>query len=220
MELIIDTADVKQIKELCSIFNVDGVTTNPSIICKEKRDFNEIINDIIATLKAEQSLFIEVLADKCEDMIAEAEYINNLRPNTYAKIPVSEQGLQAIKICKEKNLKVLATAVFTATQAYLAGKNGADYIAPYVNRMSRYLDGVEETIMLQKIIHDNNFNTKVVGAGFKNANSVKILMANGIDAVTVAPDIFRNLYQHEGTQDAIKGFEEDWLKQYGRKTLL
>ena len=221
MELILDTASVKDIKELCEILNIDGVTTNPSILSRQERtDLDNQLNEIIAILKPEQKFFVEVLANNCDDMVKEAEYINCLRENTYAKIPVSAEGLKAIKICHERNLKTLATAVFTSTQAYLAGKNGADYIAPYCNRMKSYQeDYIEETLLMQQFIWENEFNCKIVAASFKEVDQIKALMKGGIDAVTINPDLCRAMFIHEGTDKAIEGFEKDWYQRYNRLTL-
>ena len=220
MELIIDTASVKDIRELNEIFMIDGVTCNPSIVCKEQKDFNVLMQAIVAELKEEQTFFAEVLADNCDEMVKEAEYINSLKNNAYAKIPVSEEGLKAIKICHQKGIKTLATAVFTSLQGFLAAKNGAEYIAPYVNRMDNYMDGVEETLILQDMLRKNKMDSKVIAASFKNVNQIKQLIAYGIDSITITPEMFRKMYVHAGTDDAIKGFEEAWMKQYNRKTLL
>lgn len=219
MELFLDTGNVEAIKELNEILNIDGVTTNPSILAKTKEDPFKIINEIVKILSPKQKLFVEVMASNHEDMVKEAEYINSLKENCYAKIPVSIEGLKAIKICKQKGIKTLATAIFTSSQGYLAAKNGADYLAPYVNRMENYFDGIDETIKLQETIWNNGFESRVVAASFKNVNQIKQLMIADIDAVTISDELCYKMIEHFGTDDAIMKFEEDWQKQYNRKTL-
>jgi len=220
MELFLDTANIEDIKKLNDMLRIDGVTTNPSILAKANKDYMQSIKDIIAILDDEQKLFVEVLAENSEDMLKEARYINGLRPNTYAKIPVSMEGLKAIKLLHEEGGLSLATAIFSSTQAYLAAKNGADYLAPYVNRMENYLDGIDETLKLQQTVWNNEFVSKVVAASFKNVNQVKQLMVNDIDAVTINPEICYKMIEHEGTNAAIIGFENDWQKAFNKKTLL
>ena len=173
MELFLDTVNITAIKDLNKTLTIDGVTTNPSILSASKRNPFDVINAIIEILEPNQKLFIEVMANNCDDMVKEAAFINGLRENCYAKIPVSFEGLKAIKICKEREYKTLATAIFTSTQAYLAAKNGADYLAPYVNRMNMYLDGIDETIKLQNVIWNNGFKSKVVAASFKEVEQIK-----------------------------------------------
>ena len=144
MELILDTADVAAIKELNDLLTVTGVTTNPSIITKSKKPFDQVVKEIIDILSEDQKLFIQVLATTCDEIVEEAKYICSLRKkNMYVKIPVTHEGLKAIKKCKKLGLGVLATAIYTADQAFLAALSGADYLAPYVNRMDNFCDVVE-----------------------------------------------------------------------------
>ena len=219
MELFLDTANINEIRTLNEILNIDGVTTNPAILAKNGSDPLTTIKEISEVLNNQQKLFVEVMANDCQHMVLEAQFINEIRTNCYAKIPVSSEGLKAIKICKEKGFKTLATAIFTSMQGYLASKNGADYLAPYVNRMDNYLDGVEETIKLQQIINDNGFASKVVAASFKNLNQIKQLMASGIDAITISDELCHKMINHSGTDDAIKQFEQQWQQQFHRCTL-
>ena len=145
MEVIIDTADINEIKELDSLLNVDGVTTNPTIITRSGKTPEEALKEIIDYLKPEQKLFVQVVATDYDGIMAEARKINALRPeNTYAKIPVSPAGLKACKDAKAEGLNVLSTSVYSSEQGFLAAVNGADYIAPYTNRMSNYGDGVQQ----------------------------------------------------------------------------
>ena len=220
MKLILDTADVEALKRLNNILSLDGLTTNPTIITRSGKDFNVVINEIIDILSPEQLLFIQVLATEVDDMVKEATYINNLRPNTYAKIPCSVNGLIAIKKCKALGLKVLATAIYSPEQALMAAKNGADCLAPYVNRMCNNGDGIEAVKDLQKMLENYHLNAYILAASFKNVNQVHELFKAGIEAVTLPVDVCENLYLNPYTDAAIATFTSDWEKAYKRKSLI
>ena len=129
MKLIIDTANVKEIKRLCEILNVWGVTTNPTIISKENKPFEEVISDIDKVLEKDQVLFVQVVSTDYESIVKEGRYIATLRKNIVAKIPVTADGLKAIKTLHKEGIKILATAINNATQGFVAALNGAEYLA-------------------------------------------------------------------------------------------
>ena len=220
MKLILDTADIEQIKHLNDILAVDGVTTNPSIIAKTGRDVKEIINDLLEVLNEDQLIFVQVVANDYEGIMEEAKYIASLGKNCHPKIPVTEAGLKAIKECKKLGIGVLATAIYSAEEALLAAKNGAMCLAPYVNRMCNFGDGVQEVIDLQRMLDVYGFDTYIVAASFKNCLQVHELWKAGIEAVTVPVDVCRNLYGHPATKQAVCDFNRDWEKAYNRKTLI
>lgn len=220
MEFILDTADVNEIKKLNELLTLKGVTTNPTIITKSKKNFQETVEDIIEVLDEEQLLFVQAIATTCDEIVEEAKYICSLREkNTYVKIPVTHEGLKAIKVCKKIGLGVLATAIYTADQAFMAALNGADYLAPYVNRMENYGDGIQEVKDLIEMLRVNNLSSKVVAASFKNKKQVHDLIVAGIQAVTVPVDVAYSMINHPGTEIAVEEFTENWNNAYGRKTL-
>lgn len=220
MELILDTADVKAIKELNELLTVEGVTTNPTIITKSGKEFDVVVKEIIDILNDDQKFFIQVVSTTCDEIVEEAKYICSLREkNMYVKIPVTHEGLKAIKKCKELGLGVLATAIYTADQAFLAAMNGADYLAPYVNRMDNYGDGVGNVIDLIQMLKVNNMNTKIVAASFKNTRQVHELITAGIQSVTIPVDIAFAMINHPGTEIAVDEFTQNWDKAYNRTTL-
>lgn len=220
MELILDSSNIEQIKDLNELLHVSGVTTNPTIITKSGRSFEDVVNDLIAVLDEEQMLFIQAVSTDVAGIVEEAKYIASLRKkNMYVKIPVTHEGLKAIKECKKLGIGVLATAIYTADQAFLATMNGADYLAPYVNRMDNYGDGVENVKDLITMLKVNNMNAKVVAASFKNTRQVHELIKAGIQAVTIPCDVAYNMIDHPGTAIAVDEFSENWKKAYGKTTL-
>ncbi len=220
MELILDTADVQTIKQLNALLNVEGVTTNPTIITKSNKPFDTVIEEIISVLNKDQKLFIQVVANDYEGIMEEAKYIHSLRKkNIYVKIPVTHAGLKAIKKCKELGIKVLATAIYTAEQGFMAALNGAEYLAPYVNRMCNYGDGVGNVIDLIEMLRVNNMETKIIAASFKNTKQVHDLIKAGIQSITVPVDVAYAMINHPATNTAVEEFNEAWKKAYNRSTL-
>ncbi|NBK98054.1 MAG: fructose-6-phosphate aldolase [Erysipelotrichia bacterium] len=220
MELILDTADVKAIKELNELLTIEGVTTNPTIITKSNKTFDVVVKEIIDVLNEDQKLFIQAVSTTCDEIVEEAKYIHSLREkNMYVKIPVTHEGLKAIKKCKALGLNVLATAIYSADQAFLAALNGADYLAPYVNRMDNYGDGVGNVKDLIQMIKVHNMNTKIIAASFKNTRQVHELISAGIQSVTVPADIAYAMINHPGTQIAVDEFSHNWQQAYGKTTL-
>lgn len=221
MEFILDTADVPEIKNLNELLTVAGVTTNPTIITKSGKDFQTTVKEIIEVLDEEQTFFIQAISATCEEIVEEAKYIDSLRKkNIYVKIPVTHEGLKAIKECKKLGIGVLATAIYTADQAFMAAMNGADYLAPYVNRMENYGDGIKEVKDLIEMLRVNGLNSKVVAASFKNKKQVHELIVAGIQAVTVPVDVAYAMINHPGTEIAVGEFTENWNKAFGRRTLV
>lgn len=220
MEFVLDTADINAIKELDEVLTIAGVTTNPTIITKSGKQPEQVIAELVDYLRPDQSLFIQSVATDYEGILEEARYINGLRPeNTYVKIPVTRDGMKAIKAAKAEGLNVLATAIYSADEAFLAALNGADYVAPYVNRMCNYGDGVAQVIDLIQMFAVQGISTKIIAASFKSVEQVHELIAAGIQAVTVQPDVVRNMLDHPGTEIAVNEFTEAWDAAYGRTTL-
>ena len=219
MEFILDTSDINAIKEYDELLTIAGVTTNPTIITRSGKEPEVVIKEILDYLKSEQKFFAQVVATDFEGIMDEARYINSLRPeNTYAKIPVTRVGLKAIKAAKAEGLNVLATAIYSADEAFLAAMNGADYLAPYVNRMCNYGDGIGQAIDLIQMLAAQGLESKVMAASFKNVEQVHELIAAGIQSVTVPPEIVKLMIEHPGTETAVGEFTENWQKAYGRKT--
>ncbi len=218
MEFVLDTADVNAIKDLNDFLTIAGVTTNPTILTKSHKDPETVISEIIEILNPDQKFFVQVVKTDYEGIMEEARKISKLRPkNMYVKIPVTKAGLKAIKTCHEEGIHTLATAIYSAAQGFLAAANGADYLAPYTNRMCNYGDGVGEVIRLLEMLEKAGSDSKVIAASFKNCGQVNDLIEAGIQAVTVPPEVVYQMVGHPATAIAVDEFSENWKNEYGRE---
>lgn len=219
MELILDTANLEDIKDLYTHLSIDGVTTNPSIVSKEGKDFEILIKEIDEIIGQDTPIHAQVVSTEFEDIIEEALFISSIRKNMYVKIPVTKDGLRAIKELKKQGIKITATAIFTAHQGFLAAKAGADYVAPYVNRLDNIsADGISVVSDLVRILDTYNMKTKVLAASFKNCQQVLELMKSGVHSVTVPADICSAMMNHPLTNWSVDKFTEDWYGAFGENT--
>lgn len=219
MELFLDTADAQAVKELSETLTIAGVTTNPTIITRSGKTLERVIDEICKTLAPNQKSFFQVIATDFDGILEETRRICALRENAYAKIPVTPVGLKAIKAAKAEGLNVLATAIYSADQAFLAAMNGADYLAPYVNRMCNYGDGVGQVADLVNMLATNGLPSKICAASFKNTEQVHDMICVGAQSVTVAPDIVWTMVKHPGTGIAVEEFSAAWENSFGRNTM-
>lgn len=219
MELIIDSSNIEQIKELNDLLTITGVTTNPTILTKSGREAMDVVKDLCEVLSEDQLLFIQTVQTSFEGIMEEAKMISSIRnKNMYVKIPVTHEGLRAIKECKKLGIHTLATAIYTANQAFLAAMNGAEYLAPYTNRMCNYGDGVQDVKDLIEMLRVNHMPAKVIAASFKNTYQVHELIKAGIQAVTVPCDVLYQMIDHPGTKIAVGEFSVNWQRAYNRNT--
>ena len=218
MELILDSSDVEKIKELNDLLSITGVTTNPTIITKSGKEVETLIKELCDILSEDQLLFVQVVRTDYEGIMEETKKISSLREkNILVKIPVTHDGLKAIKECKKIGIRTLATAIYTADQAFLAAMNGAEYLAPYVNRMDNYTDGIAQVKDLLEMLEVNHMTSKVVAASFKNTFQVHELIRFGIQAVTIPCDVAFSMIDHPGTKIAVDEFTQNWQETYHRK---
>jgi transaldolase len=211
MKLFIDTANIAEIKEAASWGIIDGVTTNPSLIAKEGRDFATVVKEICAIVDGPVSA--EVISEKAPDMILEAEPLIKIHPNVVIKIPMTLEGLKAVKILSARGIKTHITLVFSANQALLAAKAGATFISPFVGRLddvSEYgMDLIEEIVQ----IYDNyDFATQILAASLRTPLHVLDCAKLGAHIATVPFNVLKMLAQHPLTDAGIKKFLDDWAK--------
>lgn len=221
MLIMLDTADTKIIEAGFEYYPLAGVTTNPSIVTKVKKDFWELQEGIREMIGDEPMLFVQVVGETAEEMLEEAcKIVERLGENTYVKVPVTKEGLKAMRIIKAVGIGVLATAIFTPMQALLAARAGADWVAPYVNRISNITgDGVGVVAAIRNIYDEAGIDTKIVAASFKNVQQVYECAKVGAEAVTVPGDILEKMLEHLMTDWSMDQFEKDWTGLYGKKTI-
>lgn len=213
MKFLVDNADIQAIKEVYRIFSMDGVSTNPSILAKSGRQPFDVLKEIREFIGAEADLHVQVVGLTAEKMLKDAERIRReLGSNTYVKIPVNEEGLVAIKeLRKDSTAHITATAIYTPMQAFLAAKSGANYAAPYVNRIDNLgANGIESAKRIHDIFRKNNLNADILAASFKNSQQVLELCEYGVGAVTIAPDVIHGLIKNDAVTMAIKAFTKDF----------
>jgi len=213
---LLDTADIKEIKRLMDLYPIDGVTTNPSIISKVRKPVGEVIKEIRSIIGEDKMLHVQTLGEKAEEMVDEAVKLKEMvGGNFYIKIPVTPQGIKAISMVKKLGIKVTATAVFTQQQGLIAAKAGADFLAPYVNRLDNVsCHGVDVVSDLVHLIKTYNLDAKVLAASFKNVDQVHGVSMAGAHAATISPKLFDHLVYHPLTNQAVRDFEEDGQRYY------
>lgn len=209
MKFFVDTAEIKDIKELYDTGLLDGVTTNPSLIAKSGRDFKEVVKEICATVPGPVSA--EVASLEYDGMIAEGEVLSKLASNVVVKLPLTLAGLKATKTFKERGVKTNVTLCFSANQALLAAKAGATYISPFLGRLDDInLDGVELIENIRQIYDNYQFETQILAASIRSPNHVTQVALAGADVATIPPDVIRKLANHPLTNAGIEGFLKDW----------
>ena len=220
MEILLDTANIEQIKKYMALYQVVGVTTNPTIISREKAEFWPLLEEIKGLI-GDKQLHVQVTAGTWEEMVKEAECIlNRLGKDTYIKVPVNEQGVCAMKHLKAMGANVTATAVYSVQQAMLAASVGADYMAPYFNRMNNLnMDSKKVISEIADLYKIHDLPTKILAASFKNTEQVMDSLKVGAHAVTVSVDLLTTMVKNAIIDFAVDGFKKDWIHTYGNKKI-
>lgn len=209
MQLFIDTANINEIREANSLGIIDGVTTNPSLIAMEGRDFVSVVKEICAIVDGPISA--EVIALKSDDMVKEAIPLSKIHKNIVIKIPLTPDGLKATKSLSAQGIKTNVTLCFSPTQALLAAKSGATYVSPFIGR----LDDISQTGMdlisdIKKIYSNYGFKTKIIVASVRNPLHVLDAAKLGADIATVPYKVLMSLVKHPLTDIGIDRFLKDW----------
>lgn len=212
MKLIIDDAHLDKIKELYDYFPVSGVTTNPSIIASTGEDPYTVLKSIREFIGNDAELHAQVISSSAEEMVEEGHRMCEiLGKNTFVKVPVTREGLKAIRILASEGYSVTATAIYTQMQAYLAGQAGAAYTAPYVNRIDNLgANGIAVAKDIHDIFKNNGLKTEVLAASFKNSQQVLELAKYGIGASTVSPDVIEGFIKLDAVTSAVEKFKQDF----------
>lgn len=222
MKYLLDTANLDNIRRYTEIFPIAGVTSNPSIVKKEgKIDFFAHMNEIRSIIGAEKSLHIQVTALDTEGMLKDADRIlTEIDKDVYIKIPVTMEGIKAIKILKSQGINVTGTAIYSRMQGLLAMEAGADYIAPYYNRMENMgLDPEDIIASFAEMIAQYDYSTTILAASFKNAGQVDKAHLAGAQTATLDPSILVNALEQPHITNAVSVFDADWKSIYGNHTI-
>jgi len=218
IELYLDTVDMVQISRFNSCLPIKGITTNPTILANAGLGVNQVLSEISQVIGNEARFHIQVVSNTVDKIVAEAEKIDALPYDVVVKIPASEQGLAAIKRIKQNNINVLATAIYSTQQGFFAALCGADYLAPYVNRMDTMgNDGIKVVAELQQLLDQQELNCKLLPASFKNTKQVIDVMKLGVKAITLPVDVVSQMVNHPALDSAIGQFNQDWQAVFGKK---
>ena len=216
MKFFIDTANVEDIRSANDLGVICGVTTNPSLIAKEGRDFTEVIKEITAIVNGPISGEVKATTTDWQDMIAEAREIAKIHPNMVVKIPMTEDGLKAVNVLKKEGIKTNVTLIFSPTQALLAVRAGATYVSPFLGRLddiaSNGLLLIEEIV---EIFANNDIDTQIIAASVRNPIHVVECAKLGCDIATVPYSVIKQMIKHPLTDIGIEKFKQDYYKVFG-----
>jgi len=211
MKIFLDTANVAEIKEGVALGVVDGVTTNPSLIAKEKRPFRPLVEEICAIVPGDVSL--EVVATEFEDMVKEGEQLAQVAPNAVVKVPLTQDGLKAVKHLSGKGIRVNQTLCFSAPQALLSAKAGATYISPFLGRLDDIAAvGMDLIRDICEIYRNYGFKTQVLAASIRNPLHVVDAAKAGAHVATMPFAVLQQLMKHPLTDIGLKKFLDDWAR--------
>lgn len=209
MKFFIDTANVNEIKEANDMGMVDGVTTNPSLIAKEGRDFEEIIKEICEIVDGPISA--EVVSTDTEGMIEEARNLSKIHKNIVIKIPMLVDGLKATRKLSEEGIKTNVTLVFSPLQALMAAKAGATYVSPFIGRLDDISqEGLLLVEQIVEIYSNYAFDTEIIVASIRNPLHVLESALMGADIATIPFNVLSKLAAHPLTDKGLKAFLDDW----------
>lgn len=211
MKLFLDTANVDEIREAYSLGVISGVTTNPSLIAKEGRNFSDVVQEIVSIVDGPISA--EAVSLEAGGMVAEAIELAAIHPNIVVKIPMTAEGLKAIKILTGKNVRTNVTLVFSANQALLAARAGASYVSPFIGRLDDINhDGLELLYDIMEIYNRYDFSTEVIAASIRHPVHVLAAARAGAHIATVPYRVLIQMTGHPLTDSGIEKFLADWEK--------
>jgi len=211
MKFFIDTANLEQIKEMQELGIIDGVTTNPTLLSREGADPNEQLKKICALVDGPVSG--EVIGLKTEEMVKEARELEKIAPNIVIKIPMTKDGIKAVKILEAEGIKTNVTLVFSQNQVLIAAKAGASYISPFIGRLMD--NGQDEIDMLKEsmeILNAYNFKSELIVASVRNSRHVIEAAKMGAHIATIPFNVLEKMFKHPNTEKGLEAFLKDWEK--------
>ncbi|HCM87832.1 MULTISPECIES: fructose-6-phosphate aldolase [Enterococcus] len=209
MKFFLDTANIDEIKRINVLGLVDGVTTNPTIISREGKDFETVIKEIAQLVDGPVSA--EVVSLDTEGMVDEARKISKWADNIVVKIPLTEAGLAAVHILSKENIKTNVTLIFSVAQGLMAAKAGATFVSPFVGRLDDTgTDGVKVVADLKKVFREYGYKSEIIAASIRTIGHVEAVAAVGSDIATIPGSLFSKLWTHPLTTNGITQFMKDW----------
>lgn len=214
-ELYLDSADIEQIAHFKQILPLKGITTNPSILAKSRCGVNQLLGELDAVWPSAR-IHVQVVSQSVDDIVDEAIKLNSLPYDIVVKIPANPIGLTAIKQLQETDIPLLATAIYTVQQGFMAALAGADYLAPYVNRIDcSGAIGVETVDKLQKLLDRHQLDCKILAASFKSIAQAMSVVEVGVAAITLPLDVAVELLGHPDIESSVRQFNADWASSFG-----
>lgn len=211
MKIFLDTANIPSIKTFVDMGVLDGVTTNPTLIAKENRDFLELVTEILEIVSGPVNL--EVVSQLAEGMIEEGHNLASLGPNVVVKCPMTADGLKAVRNLHKDGIRTNMTLVFSANQALLAAKAGANYVSPFIGRLDDAgQEGMELIREILQVYENYDFETEVLVASIRHPVHVVEAAKLGADIATMPPDVLDKMLKHPLTDIGLKRFLDDWQK--------
>ena len=216
MKFFIDTANVDDIRKANDMGVICGVTTNPSLIAKEGRDFTEVIKEIASIVDGPISGEVKATTVDAEGMIKEGREIAAIHPNMVVKIPMTMEGLKAVKVLSKEGIKTNVTLIFSANQALLAARAGATYVSPFLGRLDDISSpGIELIEHIVQIFSNYDIETEIIAASIRNTVHVTECALAGADIATVPYAVIEQMTKHPLTDQGIVKFQEDYRKVFG-----
>lgn len=217
MKFFIDTANVDDIKKANEMGVICGVTTNPSLIAKEGRDFNEVIKEITTIVDGPISGEVKATTVDCEEMVKEGIEIAAIHPNMVVKIPMTVEGLKAVKVLASEGIKTNVTLIFTAAQALLAARAGATYVSPFLGRLDDISTmGINLIQDIVTIFENYQLETEIICASVRNPIHVTDCALAGADIATVPYAVIEQMTKHPLTDQGIEKFKKDYIAVFGK----
>ena len=216
MKFFIDTANVEDIRKANDMGVICGVTTNPSLIAKEGRDFKEVIKEITTIVDGPISGEVKATTVDAPTMIEEGRAIAKIHPNMVVKIPMTAEGLKATKALSAEGIKVNVTLIFSATQALLAARAGAAYVSPFLGRLDDIsTPGIDLIRTISEIFAVHDIDTEIIAASVRNPIHVIDCAVAGADIATVPPAVIKQMIKHPLTDQGIAKFQADYKAVFG-----
>ena len=217
MKFFIDTANVDEIRKANDMGVICGVTTNPSLIAKEGRDFKKTIEEITTIVDGPISGEVKATTVKAEDMIAEAREIAKIHKNIVVKIPMTDEGLKAVKVLSKEGIKTNVTLIFSVNQALLAARAGATYVSPFIGRLDDIsMDGLELIRTISEIFATHAIETEIISASVRHPIHVTECALAGADIATVPYSVILQMTKHPLTDQGIEKFKKDYEAVFGK----